>query len=105
PEARNKVFYIYGNESFYMKDLLLEYGRHLNPGMKKVSVTPVALLKTIALLTGKKELKTVASMFSYFEKAKEPGNADETNALLGSPEISFKKWLELNKQYVNFKET
>lgn len=93
-ESKNRIFNIYGNETHYMKDLLLEYCRHLEPKINKISTAPIGLLKLIALLSRNNELKTAISLFSYFEKVKEPGNADETNDLLGKPEINFKEWLE-----------
>jgi len=48
----------------------------------------------MAILTGNKGLKEAASLFGYFEKVKELGNPDETNALLGKPIITFKNWIQ-----------
>jgi uncharacterized protein YbjT (DUF2867 family) len=96
-EARNKIFYIYGPESFLMKDALTEYCKQIHPEIKKVSTIPLGLINIIAFLTRNKELKTAASMFGYFEKVKEQGSPDEANVLLGKPKINFQKWIELRK--------
>lgn len=78
-----------------MKDLLEKYCRHRHPGIKKVSSVPIWMIKIIAMLSGKKDLKNAAALFAYLKKVKEMGNPDETNKLLGKPEITFEKWLNL----------
>jgi uncharacterized protein YbjT (DUF2867 family) len=93
-EAGNRIFYIFGPEQFLMKDLLEKYCRARYPGIKKVSVIPIWMAKSIAILTGNKGLKEAASLFGYFEKTKELGNPDETNALLGRPTITFENWIK-----------
>lgn len=97
PQARNKTFYVFGPEQFVMKDLLEKYCRMHYPGIKKVSAIPIWMIKTIANLTANKGLKDAASLFAYFEKADERGNPDETNVLLGKPEITFEKWVQAKK--------
>lgn len=92
-EARNKVFYMLGTESYLMKDVLEKYCAIYHPEIKKVQTVSTGLLKCIAAISGKKELKTVAGMFGYFEKTMEQGNTAETYALLGKPELTFEKWL------------
>ena len=37
----------------------------------------------------------VASMFSYFEKVKEPQHVEDTVVKLKKPETNFDKWLKL----------
>lgn len=95
PEARNRIFYIFGPEQFLMKDLLERYCRHRYPEIKKVSAIPIWMLKAMSSMTGNKELKDAAHLFSYFEKTGEQGNPEETNLLLGKPEITFEKWISL----------
>jgi uncharacterized protein YbjT (DUF2867 family) len=94
-EAKNRIFFILGQESFTMRDLLEKYCRELHPEIRKVSHVPIGMLKVIAALTGNRELKDAASMFSYFEKVQERGNPDETNRLLGKPGITFEKWIQV----------
>jgi len=97
-EATNKIFYIYGPQTFLMKDLMEKYCKALHPEIKKVSVAPIPLLKVIATLTGKSELKAATALFSYFQKVKEPEKSTETDTILGKPEIDFEKWLELKSE-------
>ena len=96
-EARDKIFYILGPQPYLMKDLLEQYCKACHPEIKKVTQTPLGLLKFIALINRNKALKTVAEMFGYFQKTKEMGNPDEANALLGKPEINFGKWMMLKE--------
>jgi len=96
-EARNRVFYIYGPEQATMMDLMVRYCRAFHPGIKKVSVAPLPMLKWIAILTGNRELKSAVALFSYFRKVKEPAIGPETNALLGKPAINFDTWIELKQ--------
>ena len=90
----NGMFYIYGPEGFRMKDLLEKYCQALHPQVKKVTETPVAVLKIIAFLTRKSSLKFTASLFSYFEKTNEPEIPVHELEKLGKPEIDFKSWIE-----------
>jgi uncharacterized protein YbjT (DUF2867 family) len=95
PEAKNKIFYVLGQEPYLMKDLLNKYCEVQHPEIKKINTVSTGMLKFIAMISGKKALKTVAEMFRYFEKTKEQGNTEETYSLLGKPQISFEKWLYL----------
>ena len=94
PEAKNKIFFIFGPEQHLMKDLLEKYCKLRYPEIKKVSSVPIWMMKMIGLLTANKQLKGVASLFAYFEKVNELGNPDETNALLGKPIITFENWIQ-----------
>jgi len=94
PEAKNKIFFIFGPEQHLMKDLLEKYCKLRYPEIKKVSSVPIWMMKMIGLLTGNKQLKGVTSLFAYFEKVNELGNPDVTNALLGKPIITFENWIQ-----------
>jgi uncharacterized protein YbjT (DUF2867 family) len=98
PEAKNKIFFIFGPEQYLMKDLLEKYCKLRYPEIKKVSTVPIWMIEIIAILTGNKELKGVASLFAYFEKVNELGNSDETNKLLGKPETTFEQWIHSKAQ-------
>jgi uncharacterized protein YbjT (DUF2867 family) len=93
PEARNKIFFIFGPELYLMKDLLEEYCKERYPEIKKVTTIPLGMVRIMAILSGNKEFKDAAAMFAYFEKVKEMGDPDETNRLLGKPETTFEQWL------------
>ena len=95
PDAKNKIFFIHGPGQYLMKDLLEKYCKLRYPEIKKVSTVPIWIIKIIATFSGNKELKNAASLFAYFEKVSEMGNPDETNTLLGKPETTFEKWINL----------
>ena len=97
-EAANQTFYVYGPQRFLMKDLLKKYCDVFYPEIKKVSVTPISLLKFIAYISRNRELKSATQLFAYFQKVKEPQITKETAGLLSKPEITFEKWLEMQKE-------
>lgn len=94
PDAKNKIYYGYGPQSYLMRDVLHLYVKHKHPEIKNVSSVPAWLLKLIAKLTKNSELKLVASIFGYFDKVIEPVNADKSSEILGGPRMSFDNWLE-----------
>ena len=94
PNARNRIFFVFGQEQYLMKDLLEKYCQVRYPEIKKVSIIPIWIAKFMAILTGNKGLKEAASLFGYFEKVNELGNPDETNALLGKPTTTFENWVQ-----------
>ena len=97
-EAANQTFYVYGSESFLMKELLEKYCNAVYPEIKKVSVAPIPLLKFIAILTGNLELRQACKLFSYFQNVKEPEITSGIDGLQTKPEISFEKWIEMQKE-------
>ena len=94
PDARNRIFFVFGQEQYLMKDLLEKYCEVRYPEIKKVSIIPIWMAKFMAILTGNKGLKEAASLFGYFEKVKELGDPDETNTLLGKPTTTFENWVQ-----------
>ncbi|MGW8316000.1 MAG: SDR family oxidoreductase [Bacteroidales bacterium] len=94
-EKWNGVYYVYGPERFLMKDLLEKYCRALHPEIKKVSETPLFVLKMIAGLTGNRMLKYATSLYAYFQKVEEPVIPERELRVLGEPELKFEQWLEL----------
>jgi len=97
-EAANRTFYVYGPQSFLMKDILEKYCDVFYPEIKKVSVTPISLLKWIAFLSRNRELKSATQLFSYFQKVKEPEITSNAGGLLCMPETTFEKWLKLKSE-------
>ena len=96
PGARNKIFYVFGPEPRLMKDLLTEYCKKYHPGIKHVNTVSTRFMKLVATLTKNKGLKNAVELFSYFEKVKEPvTDQGETDSLIGKPELTFSKWLEI----------
>lgn len=94
----NGVYYVYGPEQYLMKDLLEKYCRAMHPGIKRVSETPIFILKLIATLTRNRMLKYAASLYAYFQKVEEPLIPESELQLLGKPELDFEHWIELQKQ-------
>jgi uncharacterized protein YbjT (DUF2867 family) len=91
--AENSIYYVYGPEKHGMKEMLEKYCKRLYPEIKTVAETPILPLKIIAFMTGNKNLKFAASLFSYFEKISEPEIAEEDLARLGKAEIDFDTWI------------
>ena len=93
PGAENRVYFVYGPERYTMKEMLEKYCRALHPEIKTVGETPLLPLKVIAFLTRNRQLKFAASLFSYFEKVKEPGVPEEEMAVLARPDTDFDSWV------------
>jgi len=92
PGAENKVYFVYGPERYTMKEMLEKYCKALYPEIKTVDETPLLPLKVIAFVTRNRKLKFAASLFSYFEKVKEPEVPEADLALLGRPATDFDSW-------------
>jgi uncharacterized protein YbjT (DUF2867 family) len=92
------TYYVYGPEQYQMKKLLEKYCRALHPEIKKVSETPIFVLKIIAALTGNRMLKFATSLYAYFQKVEEPPIPESELRKLGQPELNFERWVELQKQ-------
>jgi uncharacterized protein YbjT (DUF2867 family) len=93
PDARNKIFFVFGPEQYLMKNLLDEYCKKRYPEIKKVSAVPLWMIKAIAAITGNNELKDASSLFGYFEKVKESDYSAETIRLLDKPATTFENWI------------
>ena len=74
--------------------MLEKYCRALHPEIKTVSETPLLPLKIIAFLTRNRQLKFAASLFSYFEKVREPEVPEADLAMLGRPATDFDTWVK-----------
>lgn len=95
PEAKNKIFNVLGQKPLLMKNILAEYCNVYHKNIKKVKSAPIWLMKLLSTVTNNKELKKAVDLFSYFENTEELGDSELADLLLGKPEISFQKWLEL----------
>ena len=96
--TENGIHYVYGPEQYTMKEILEIYCKELHPEIEKISEAPIPMLKLIAFLTGNKQLKFAASLFSYFEKVKEPVIPDEDLDKLGKAETDFATWIKAKKE-------
>jgi uncharacterized protein YbjT (DUF2867 family) len=95
--AENRVYFVYGPERYTMREMLEKYCKALHLEIKTIGETPLLLLKIIAFMTGNRKLKFAASLFSYFEKVKEPEVPEADLALLGRPDTDFDAWVRLKK--------
>jgi uncharacterized protein YbjT (DUF2867 family) len=93
-EAANKRLIVHGPEGIPMKEALGRYCRVFYPEAKKVSVTPIWLIKVIAIVTRNEMLKFVAGMMAYFDKVGEMGDPTEANEILGGPTTTLDAWLK-----------
>ncbi len=96
-EARDRIFYIYGPESFRFKDALEQYVHVVHPEIKSVSVVPYFVGALIGLVTGKKMLRDVVQLMKFFEKVGELGDPTAAQRVLGTPKITLEKWIQQMK--------
>lgn len=92
--AENRIYYVYGPESYTMKEMLEKYCRALHPEIKSVGETLLLPLKIIAFLTRNRQLKFATSLFGYFEKVHEPEVPEADLALLARPATDFDTWVK-----------
>jgi len=97
PEKHNSLYYAFGPKGYLMKELLEKYCREFHPDIKKVSEIPIPVMKLIAFLTRNKQTRGAAELFSYFQKVKEPEISPEALSRLGTPEVDFENWVEMNR--------
>jgi uncharacterized protein YbjT (DUF2867 family) len=96
-KAANKRFWVHGPEAIRMQEALTRYTAAFHPEIRKVSSMPFWLIKMLATLTGKQELRGVGEMMSYFENVGEMGDPAEANYTLGAPTITLDRWLAMRK--------
>lgn len=91
PTAANQSLTIFGPEAFTMAEALQQYCDAVLPG-QRVRSAPLAMLRTIGWLTGKKELRFVATLFEEFSRYGEHGNPGVTEQLFGAPPTTLQQW-------------
>lgn len=91
PEAANKRFFVYGPEAISMADALRKYCSIVRPEVN-VSSVPIWLISMIGKISFTPELKFIAELMRFFEKAGEGGDPGETNRLLGAPATTLEQW-------------
>lgn len=94
----NGIYYVYGPETFTMKEILEKYCSACHPDIEKVSETPLPMLRFIAWITRNKQLSFATKLFGYFSRVSEPELPEEERQLLGRPELDFEKWVAVKKQ-------
>ena len=96
-DEKNETLYVFGPEKRGMKELLGLYCQKVYPQIKKVSYTPIFILRFIAKLSGNKEIKMAADMFSYFEKIGELEPKVNGIKEQDIPKTNFEDWLSQDK--------
>jgi len=89
----NGAYYVYGPETYTMKEVLEKYCGACYPEIKKVAETPLSILRFIAWITRNKQLSFATKLFGYFSKVQEPEITDGQRYLLGKPELDFDAWV------------
>lgn len=100
--AFNKKFTIWGKENLTIAKAVQEFNIANNLGDKPVKPKPFWMAKLIALFVGEK-LKYAISIFKYFENHSEEGNPTEAYSILGEPQMTIDKFLDLEKMSQNNK--
>ena len=97
PEAINKRFYVHGPQAFTVLEALRFYCRTLHPQIQTVHRLPYWVLRLVALIPGRAELRAGVQLVSYLEKVGERGDPAEANTILGAPQIRLDQWLQRQK--------
>ena len=95
-EADCKRFIIHGPEGILFRDALEKYCAACHPELKGISQIPYWLAKLIARLKKSEEMKSIVEFMEFFEKVGEKGNPEESNLILGTPQITLNDWLTKN---------
>lgn len=96
-EALYKRFFIHGPEPILIHDAVRRYCAVFHPEIKKVTTIPLWLGRSLAAVTGNKEIKLVVDITTFYQRIGELGDTTEANQLLGAPTTTFDAWLEKKK--------
>jgi uncharacterized protein YbjT (DUF2867 family) len=88
---------VLGPKAIPMKEAMEQYVAAVHPEIKKVSITPVWVIKLIAALSRNAELKFVGEMMGYFEKAGKDTKYHDGFKGFPAPQTTLKQWIELQK--------
>jgi uncharacterized protein YbjT (DUF2867 family) len=97
--SRNKKFTIWGNENCSIAKAVEKYNEASGLGDKPVKPKPYWMANLLALIAGGK-IKYAISIFKYFEDHPEEGDPEEAYSILGKPQMSLDKFLNLEKNRV-----
>lgn len=88
---------VLGPQAIPMKTAMEQYCAAIHPEIKKVSITPVWVIKLIATLSRNAELKFVAEMMGYFEKAGADTKFHDSFKGFPAPQTTLAQWIETQK--------
>jgi len=92
-DAANKRLYVHGPQALTMREALERFCATLHPEIKGVSVLPLLIARTMAVVTGNDMLKFATDLMAYFKTAGELGDPAEANYLLGAPTTTLDAWI------------
>lgn len=93
PRAANMCFYNLGPEAITIGDAVRRFGEVCHPDMK-VQRVPIWAVRLAGLLTGKRDFKSAASFFGYFETQDEDVDGSEADRILGPNRTTLGSWLQ-----------
>jgi uncharacterized protein YbjT (DUF2867 family) len=96
-DAVNKRFYVHGPQALTIPEALRSYCQVLHPEIKSFRHLPYWLAKLIAWVRGSAEMRVGVNLVSYLEKVGERGDPTEANAILGAPQTTLDRWLQVQK--------
>jgi uncharacterized protein YbjT (DUF2867 family) len=88
---------VLGPQAIPMKAAMQQYCAIVHPEIKKVSITPVWVIKLIATLSRNDELKFVGEMMGYFEKAGADTKFHDGFKSFPAPQTTLTQWIETQK--------
>lgn len=88
---------VLGPQAIPMKEAMERYCAAIHPQIKKVSITPVWVIKIIAALSRNSELKFVGEMMGYFEKAGTDTKYHDGFKTFPAPQTTLAQWIETQK--------
>jgi uncharacterized protein YbjT (DUF2867 family) len=97
PDAVNKRFYVHGPQALTVLEALSAYCRALHPEIKTFRHMPYWLLRLVAWVRGNEMLRRGVTLVAYLEKVGERGDPTEANAVLGAPQVTLDRWLQMQK--------
>ena len=91
PEAEGKRLFIHGPEAYTLEEALERYCRIVHPEVR-VSVIPFWMVRLIAFLARRPQIKAAIPFMRYMAKVPEGGDPTEANELLGAPTTTLEAW-------------
>ena len=96
-DQKSQRIVVLGPQAIPMKTAMEQYCAVIHPEIKKVSITPVWVIKLIATLNRNSELKFVGEMMGYFEKAGADTKYHDGFKGFPAPQTTLAQWIETQK--------
>lgn len=92
-EVVGNTYDVAGPEKITMLDALKRYCAIFHPMIKPKSI-PFFMAKSLAKMTGNKDLERAIPLMEFFDKFREDAHVDEVNQLLGAPALTLEQWAQ-----------